>query len=173
MIYDIFFYEEVNMLRKRQKGFTLIELLIVVAIIAIIAAIAIPNLLTALQKGRQKRTMGDMKTIGSALESYNTDYAFYPPGSTVSALKQYLTPFYIQSLPERDGWGTVFAYQTSASSGSTVQDVYSIISYGRNKAPGGGLGNPVFGQTYVCTSISHFDTDIYFSNGQFTWAPKQ
>ncbi len=168
MIYDINFYEEVNMLRKRQKGFTLIELLIVVAIIAIIAAIAIPNLMTALQKGRQKRTMGDMKTIANGLESYDVDIAQYPDVSDMAGLRQYLSPFYIQSFPSRDGWNSEFVYQTEAP-----YDVYSVISYGRNRAAGGGLGGPNFGQTYVCSRMSDFDTDIYLSNGQFTWAPKQ
>ncbi len=156
------------MLRKRQKGFTLIELLIVVAIIAIIAAIAIPNLLTALQKGRQKRTMGDMKTIANGLESYDVDIGMYP-NDTFANLANYLSPFYIASFPRRDGWNNLFVYQTASPF-----DVYSLISYGRDRAPGGGqTGSLVYGQYFVVQRMSDFDTDIYLSNGQFTWAPKQ
>ena len=57
-------------LRNRQRGFTLIELLIVVAIIGIIAAILIPNLIDALQKAKQKRTVADMRNIGTAFMSF-------------------------------------------------------------------------------------------------------
>ena len=59
--------------RRGQKGFTLIELLIVVAIIGIIAAILIPNLLDALQKAKQKRTVADMRSIGTAWFSWLLD----------------------------------------------------------------------------------------------------
>ena len=61
--------------RKGQSGFTLIELLIVVAIIGIIAAILIPNLIDALQKAKQKRTVADIRTIGTAWMSWLTDAA--------------------------------------------------------------------------------------------------
>src|SRR5258706_3949914 len=61
------------MLKRDSKGFTLIELLIVVAIIGIIAAIAIPNLLNAIDRGKQKRTMADMRSVGTAVEIGRAD----------------------------------------------------------------------------------------------------
>ena len=68
--------------RRRQAGFTLIELLIVVAIIGLIAAIAIPNLRNAMNKAKQGRTLADMRTIGSALETYSIDNNLYPRSRT-------------------------------------------------------------------------------------------
>ncbi|MGB3563967.1 MAG: prepilin-type N-terminal cleavage/methylation domain-containing protein, partial [Thermoanaerobaculia bacterium] len=80
-----------NMIQKRrsQKGFTLIELLIVVAIIGIIAAILIPNLLDALQKAKQKRTVGDIRSIGTAWFSWLTDQV----GAASAGANQYAYSF--------------------------------------------------------------------------------
>ena len=73
-------------MKRTDKGFTLIELLIVVAIIGIIAAIAIPNLLNAIDRGKQKRTMADMRSIGTAIESYAVDNNVYPVATTSTVL---------------------------------------------------------------------------------------
>jgi prepilin-type N-terminal cleavage/methylation domain-containing protein len=64
---------------RRRHAFTLIELLIVVAIIAILAAIAVPNFLEAQTRAKVARTLADMRTLATALESYAVDYNKYPP----------------------------------------------------------------------------------------------
>jgi prepilin-type N-terminal cleavage/methylation domain-containing protein len=46
------------MSRNDSRGFSLIELLITLVVIGIIAAMTIPNLLAAIDKGKQKRTDG-------------------------------------------------------------------------------------------------------------------
>ena len=61
-----------------KRAFTLIELLIVVAIIAILAAIAVPNFLEAQTRAKVSRVKADMRSIGTALESYAVDNNVYP-----------------------------------------------------------------------------------------------
>lgn len=147
-------------LNRSAKGFTLIELLIVVAIIGIIAAIAIPNLLNAIDRGKQKRTMADLRSMGTAIEQYSIDNNFYPSATTIAELEDSVTPSYMRKLPERDGWGLAFFVDSDPG-------LYTLGSCGK-------------GET-TCTSLdligtggktTTFDSDIIFSNGSFVQWPE-
>jgi type II secretion system protein G len=162
-------------MKRNQKGFTLIELLIVVAIIGIIVAIAIPNLLNAIQRAKQKRTMADMRSAGTAAEAYAVDFNHYPaaagytapsgisvpPGntfggaSTSSSFNQLVTPTYIRLLPLTDGWSSYFLYD------SGTKQHYVIYSTGKD----GTITSQPYGETTT------FNDDIIFIDGQFAQYP--
>jgi len=141
-----------------RNGFTLIELLIVVAVIGIISAIALPNLLNAIDKSKQKKSMSDLRTIGTAIEAYATDTAVYPQAmANWAALKPIIDPYFIKMPPDADGWSNIW----DASTTSTGSD-YTLASYGKD----GIVGPRPGGQT------TDFNCDILFSHGQFYQWPE-
>ena len=156
-------------MKKNRKGFTLVELLVVIAIIGILAAIAMPNLLNAVQRGKQKRTMADMKALAVAIEAYHVDNSMYPAAACASGLFTSpgaflaedsftnLTPTYIAQPPVRDGWGTFLRYKVDAAGVN-----YNVRSLGRN-----GVANAI-----VCGTTTNFNQDILFSDGVFLQWPE-
>lgn len=156
-------------MRRHETGFTLVEILIVVAIIGVLAAIAIPNLITAMQRAKQKRTMADMRQIAMAWESRAVDQGTYGGAgaglslcctvqvSTSQALTL-LEPTFINPLPRTDGWEKEFEFSLN---GDSTQ--YLIRSYGNHSVRdtdvvGGGTRN--------------LDCDILYSGGQFIQYPE-
>ena len=154
---------------RKERGFTLIELLIVVAIIGIIAAIAIPNLLNAINRGRQKRTMADVRSIATAIESYQVDFNRYIGGvtgvSAVTALNNYLTPTYIKRMPEMDGWSQPMCVQFDA-----VGTTYSVWSLGKGTATACAAFSAINSGSGGATT--DFAADIVFSEGRFSQWPE-
>jgi len=71
---------------QKQKGFSLIELLIVVAIILIIAAIAIPNLLRARIAANEASAVASIRTVNTAMISYNSAYPTVGFAATLTPL---------------------------------------------------------------------------------------
>ncbi len=157
-------------MNRRESGFTLIELLIVIAIIGILAAIAIPNLLNAVQRGKQKRTMSDMRALATAIEAYAVDNNNYPPaacnpgiftGGTEQLLATdsftNLTPTYIAQPPKTDGWGRFMRYARNAATNE-----YRVRSLGRNGSASG----------LFCGTTTDFNDDIVYANGTFIQWPE-
>ena len=169
--------------RHATRGFPLIELLIVVAIIGMIAAILIPNLLDALQKSKQKRTVADMRDAGAAWFSWLTDQvSAAAAGSTqtfdftelsnvitadelMSTLYVSSTMFYTREVPQTDGWGFDLEY---AWSGDTLSaQVIGIRSLGRDGMEGPDP-NPYSMGPFLATI---YEEDIVWADGYFVQYP--
>lgn len=143
--------------RSKERGFTLFELLVVVVVIAVLSLIMIPNLLNSLHRGKQKRTMSDLRSIGLAIEAYSTDNSNYPIASDIATLKAALDPVYMRGMPVKDGWEHDFVVSVAAVE-------YTVGSQGKDGA--GGLA--------ACAAAPlcrYLDDAIIFANGSFLQYP--
>jgi len=145
----------------------IVGLLVVIAFLGIVSAIAIPNLLTAMQRSKQKRTMADIRSLGTALEAYASDNNQYP--KTTDAL----VPKYIKFVPTMDGWGHELRYTCIKDTASPQSDTcagYAIASAGKD-----GRFERDSPETLAAEEpqpTSNFDCDIVFSGGKFVEYPE-
>jgi len=117
---------------RKQKGFSLIELLIVVAIILIIAAIAIPNLLRARMAANESSAVASIRTINTAMVTYNANYPTVGFATTLAQLGGVApcTPTSTAAclvdsvLSAGSKSGYTFLATGAASAGATVNTMY-------------------------------------------------
>lgn len=167
------------LLRRRARGFTLIELLIVIAIVGIIAALIVPNLLDAMQKGKQKRSMGDLKIVGTAMMSWLTDQTGAAaaagqstvdlsviPVITAAELEDVLVPGYVQRIPELDAWQEPYDYHLK------VTDAHGLLVLGTRSLGRDRLSQ---GDEYTLGAFdpTDYDQDLVWVDGGFVRWPER
>ena len=167
------------LLRRDSRGFTLIELLIVIAVIGIIAALIVPNFLDALQKAKQKRSMGDIKIVGTAMMAWLTDQAGGAaaagqvtvdlstiPAITPAALETELAPHYIQEIPEEDAWHHSYDFHLNVAD-PEGHLILAARSLGRDGQP---EGNEYTAGAFEPTD---YDRDLVWVDGGFIRWPER
>jgi general secretion pathway protein G len=163
-----------------QTGFTLIELLIVIAIIGILAGILIPNLLDAMEKAKQKRTVADMRITGTAMFAWLSDeVGAAAAGAAVTQidtgqyktialddLRELMVPQYIEIIPVLDGWKHNYHYFLDPTN-PLNQQVMAIGSGGRD--------NSAIAGTYTVAGFdpTDYDQDILWADGFFVRWPQK
>jgi general secretion pathway protein G len=119
-------------------GFTLIELLITIAIILTLCAIAIPNLLAALNQARTAKAVGDIRAIGDGIMEYDLLYNQFPDTLVQAGYGGILDP-----------WGHPYQYMNFANTKgkgqmrkdrflvpiNTYFDLYSMGPDGKSVSP--------------------------------------
>ncbi len=169
--------------RKSARGFTLIELLLVVVIIGIVVAIIIPNLMDSLQKAKQRRTVNDVRAVGSAWFSWVTDQlSAAAAGQSAQTFDLNLLPEtldpndlfemlrrgdmnYIAVVPSRDGWGGDYTYLWAGNAAATP--TFGLRSTGRDREEGP-TTNPYPLGPFPTT---HYEEDIVWVDGNFIRFP--
>ncbi len=141
-------------LQSLNSGASAIVIVIVViasiAMTGVLAAIAVPNLVTAMQRAKQKRTMADMKAIAADIEQYRQANGRLPEGVTVAEIAGA-----IHTNVKEDAWGNALRY---ASDGQN----YWILSAGKD-----GVLEHTFARDYTQSGTTNFDSDIVMQNGEW------
>jgi type II secretory pathway pseudopilin PulG len=160
----------------------LLTVFMTVVFVGLPAMLIVPNVLNARNRGRQKRTMADMRTLGTAYEAYATDRNSYdvdafhgPNAATVTQfeamhrvrladLERALAPKYIRKLPKKDGWGREFELRTGDYDDKGHARAYAFRSYGSD-----GI---VERDPYDERATFSPDNDLVYSNGNFIRYPE-
>ncbi|TRU85373.1 MAG: prepilin-type N-terminal cleavage/methylation domain-containing protein [Microcystis novacekii Mn_MB_F_20050700_S1] len=117
-----FKFKLIQALNKKNgnKGFTLIELLVVVIIIGVLAAIALPNLLGQVAKGRQAEARNNLGVVNRAQQAYRLENATF---TTMTLLPVTTTGIYYSAIANVGTPDTLSAVQNAVALPQYTNDI--------------------------------------------------
>ncbi|HEX4824768.1 MAG TPA: hypothetical protein VFV19_10660 [Candidatus Polarisedimenticolaceae bacterium] len=119
------------------------------------STVAISSLLCNIDRGKQKRTMADMRALSSQIEAY---LALHPEGADAATMRD-VNALINSTLSGRDGWNEPFTVRWHGRH-------YLIRSLGKDAAPDSGDA-----VNYVPGETISLDDDIVLEDGHFTRYP--
>lgn len=108
----------------RNRGFSLLELSLVIAIMGILMAVAAWNLMGGANDAKVQATKASMRTIQTALETYQVNNNAFPPSLNA------IIPSKLKSGSELDAWDNPFYYQPVGKPGARPEEGFTLISMG-------------------------------------------
>lgn len=117
-------------------GFSLIEMIAVLVLIGIVATLVVRNVAPQFGRGQVNAAKSQVKIVSAAVENFYMDTGSYPqsldelvrrPGNN----QNWGGP-YINESQLKDPWGSNLVFKYPGEHGD-----FDIVSYGRNKQPGG------------------------------------
>ena len=117
------------------------------------------------ERGSQKRSMADIRSIAVCFEAYKIDNDALPGAPTagwveVTEIREHVEPVYIRTLPLEDAWGNPFWIWSDG-------ERYFIVSHGRD-----GERDADYSVVEPAGKRSSFNSDIVMSDGQFLQWPE-
>jgi len=139
---------------KAGRGGARILLAVSLCLWGLAAIVAPPNVRNAFERGRQKRTEGNMRTIITAVESYAVDHKDFPEAASIHELAALLEPTYTRKLPRTDAWGRPMRYRR-----------VDALHFGVWSAGSDGEFEHDDPTAYTGGPIETFDRDLVFCTG--------
>ena len=117
-----------------------------------------------------RRAMGELRSVGTACESFAVDNNIYPgpvqPIDVVATIATALAPVYIRNLPRVDPWGNPYFFWSDSAH-------YALVSYGPDGIPDfpyASWGRTEF-EAMHAGSTTRFGADLVFVTGEFVQWP--